>query len=66
MHSCQTVLNNWTKVSHKRGRSKEGETEREAKHDKESKHWLKQTSTSHRYTTLQQEESGRSAAESRP
>jgi hypothetical protein len=44
-------------VSYKRGTSTEDETEREAKHTKESKHWLNQTSTSNRYTALLEEES---------
>jgi hypothetical protein len=44
-------LNNiWTKVSCKRGRLTEEETEWEAEHTKESESWLNQTSTSNRYT----------------
>jgi hypothetical protein len=53
MDSSQPELNyNWTKVSYKRDRSTQEENEREAKHAKESEHWLNQTSTSNRYTTL--------------
>jgi hypothetical protein len=48
---------NWTKVSYKRGRSTQEETEREALLAKESQHWLNQTSTSSRYTALLLEES---------
>jgi hypothetical protein len=48
---------NWTKVSYKRGRSTQEETERKAKHTIESDHWLSQTSTSNRYTALLQQES---------
>jgi hypothetical protein len=47
----QQELNNWTKVSYKRGRSTQDETEREVKHAKESVHWLSQTSRSNRYTS---------------
>jgi hypothetical protein len=42
---------------YKRGRSTQEGTEREAKHAKESEHWLNQTSTSNRYTALLEEES---------
>jgi hypothetical protein len=57
MYSFQPELNkNWTKVSYKRGRSTQEETEREAKHAKENEHWLNQTSTSNRYTALLEEE----------
>jgi hypothetical protein len=42
MYSSQPELNyNWTKVSHKRGRSTQEENEREAKHAKQREHWLK-------------------------
>jgi hypothetical protein len=51
------INNNWTQVSYKRGRSRQDETEREAKHTKESEHGLNQTSTSNRYTALLEEES---------
>jgi hypothetical protein len=58
MYSFQPELNgNWTKVSYKRGRSTQEETEREAKHAKESEHGLNQTSTSNHYTALLEEES---------
>jgi hypothetical protein len=53
----QELNNNWTKVSYKRGRSTQNETERGTKHTKESVHWLNQTSTSSRYTALLEEES---------
>jgi hypothetical protein len=54
----QTELNNkWTKVSYKRGRLTQEETEREAKHTKESAYWLNQTSTSSCYATVPEEES---------
>jgi hypothetical protein len=53
MNSSQPELNdNWAKVSYKRGRSTQEETERGAKHTNESEHWLNQTSTSNRYTAL--------------
>jgi hypothetical protein len=56
MYSSQPKLNNnWTKVLYKRGKSTQEETEREAKHAKESEHWLNQTSTSNRYTALLEE-----------
>jgi hypothetical protein len=55
--SQSELNNNSTKVSYKRGRSTQVETEREAKHTKESEHWLNQTSTSSRYTALLEEES---------
>jgi hypothetical protein len=42
----QPKLNNWTKVSYERGRLTQDETEREAKHTKESEHWLNQISIS--------------------
>jgi hypothetical protein len=49
VYSSQPELNdNLNKVSYKRGRSAQEETEREAKHAKESEHWLNQTSTSNR------------------
>jgi hypothetical protein len=58
MYSSQPELNNnWTKVSYKRGRSTQEETEREARHAKESEHWLNQTSTSSCYTAQLEEES---------
>jgi hypothetical protein len=44
-----------TKVSYKRDRLTQEETEREAKHTKESEHWLNQTSTSNHYTAILQE-----------
>jgi hypothetical protein len=54
MNSSQPKLNdNCTKVSYKRGRSTQEGTEREAKHVKESEHWLNQTSTSNCYTALE-------------
>jgi hypothetical protein len=55
MNSSQPELNNGTKVSYKRGRSTQEETEGEAKHTKDSEHWLNQTSSC--YTTLLEEES---------
>jgi hypothetical protein len=56
INSSQPKLNdNWTKVSYKRGRSTQEENEREAKHTKESEHWLIQTSTSNHYTALLEE-----------
>jgi hypothetical protein len=56
MYSSQPELNyNWNKVLYKKGRSTQEETEREAKHTKESEHWLNQNSTSNRYTALLQE-----------
>jgi hypothetical protein len=58
MYSFQPeLIDNWTKVSYKRGRLTQEETEREAKHTKESEQWLDQTSTSSRYTALLEEES---------
>jgi hypothetical protein len=55
---CQPELsNNWTKISNKRGKSTQDETERQTKHTKESEHWLNQTFTSNRYTALLEEES---------
>jgi hypothetical protein len=58
MNSSQPELNDsWTKVSYKRGRSTLEGTEREAKHAKESEHWLNQTSNSNHYTALLEEES---------
>jgi hypothetical protein len=58
VNSSQPKLNdNWTKVSYKRGRSTQQQTEREAKHATESGHWLNQTSTSNRYTAILEEES---------
>jgi hypothetical protein len=58
MHSSQPKVNdNWSKVSYKRGRSTQEETEREAKHAKESEYRLNQTSISNRYTALLDEES---------
>jgi hypothetical protein len=57
MNSSQSELNdNWTKVSYKRGRSIQEGPESQAKHAKESEHWLNQTSTSNRYTALLEEE----------
>jgi hypothetical protein len=55
--SQQEVNNNWTKISYKRGRSAQDETEAKTKHSKESEHWLNQTSTPNRYTVLLKEES---------
>jgi hypothetical protein len=56
MNSSQPELNhNWIKVSYKRGRSTQEGTDREAKHVKESEHWLNQTSTSICYTALIEE-----------
>jgi hypothetical protein len=58
MFSSQSELNNhWTKVSKKRGRPTQEETERNAEQAKESEHWLKQTFTSNHYTALLEEES---------
>jgi hypothetical protein len=48
---------NWTKVSYKRGRSTQDGIDKEAKHPKQSEHWLNQTFTSNRYTALLEEES---------
>jgi hypothetical protein len=57
MYSSQPELSsNWTKVLYKRGRSTQEETEIEAKHTKQSEHWLNQTSTSKRYQALLEEE----------
>jgi hypothetical protein len=47
----------WAKVSYKRGRSMQEETDREDKHTKQSEHWLDQTSTSNCYTALAEDES---------
>jgi hypothetical protein len=55
MNSSQP--DNWTKVSYKRGRSTQDETDKGAKHAKQSEHWLNQTSTSNRYTAPLEEES---------
>jgi hypothetical protein len=53
MYSSQPELNNnWTKVSYRRSRSTQEETEREAKHTKENEHWLNESSTSNLYTAL--------------
>jgi hypothetical protein len=50
LNSSQPQLNdNWTKVSYKRVRSAQEGSEREAKHAKESQHWLS------RYTALEEE-----------
>jgi hypothetical protein len=58
MYSSQPELNNnWIKVSYKRGRSTQEETETEARRIKETKHWLIQTSTSNLYTALLDKES---------
>jgi hypothetical protein len=58
MYSSEPELNNKsTKVSYKIGRSTQEQTETEAKHTKESEHWLNQTSISNRYTALLEEES---------
>jgi hypothetical protein len=58
MYSSQPELNNnWTKVSYKRSRSTQERTEREAKHAKQSQHWLNQISTSLHYTALLGEKS---------
>jgi hypothetical protein len=58
MNSSQPELNdNSTKVSYKRGRWSQDGTDKEAKHAKESKHWLYPTSTSNCYTALLEEES---------
>jgi hypothetical protein len=51
------LSNNWAKVSNKRGMPTQVETERKAKHAKESEHWLNQTFTSNRYAALLEEES---------
>jgi hypothetical protein len=57
MHFSQPELNdNWTKVSYKRGRSTQVETERETMYAKKTEHWLNQTSNSNRYTALLEEE----------
>jgi hypothetical protein len=56
-YSSKPELNkNWTKVLYKRCRPAQDETEREAKHAKESEHRLNQTSTSNQYTALLEEE----------
>jgi hypothetical protein len=55
MNSSQP--DNWTTVSYKRRRSTQDRTDKEAKHGKQSEHWLNQTSTSNRYTALLEEES---------
>jgi hypothetical protein len=49
------INNKWTKVLYKSGRTTKEKSEREAKHTKESEHWLNQTSTSNRYTALLEE-----------
>jgi hypothetical protein len=54
--SQQELNNNWTKVSYKRGRSTQGKTERETKQTKGSVPCLNQTSTSSRYTALEESE----------
>jgi hypothetical protein len=57
-HSCYHYNScYWTKVSYNRGRSTQDKIQRETKHAKESEHWLKQTSTSSRYTDLLKEKS---------
>jgi hypothetical protein len=53
----QELNNKWTKISYKRDKPVQDETERETKHLKESVHWLNQTFTSIRYTALLEEES---------
>jgi hypothetical protein len=51
MNCSQPELNdNWTKVSYKKGRSTQEETEKKPNTPKESEHWLNHTSTSNRYT----------------
>jgi hypothetical protein len=55
MYYSQSESNNWAKLSYKSGRSTQEETVREAKHAKEIKHWLNQTSTSNRSTALREE-----------
>jgi hypothetical protein len=55
MNSSQP--DNWIKVSYKRGISTQDGTDIEAKHAKQSEHWLNQTSTSNCYTALLEEES---------
>jgi hypothetical protein len=58
MNSSQPELNdNLTKILYKRGRSTQDGTDKEAKHAKQSGHWLNPTSTSSRYTALLEEES---------
>jgi hypothetical protein len=55
-YTSQPELNNsWTKVSYKTVRSTQEGIEREAKHTKESEHWLNQTFTSNRYRALLEE-----------
>jgi hypothetical protein len=55
IYSSQPEVNdNWTKVSHKRGRPTQEGTERETKHAKESEHRLNKTSTSNRYRVNKQ------------
>jgi hypothetical protein len=56
-HTQPELNHKWAKVSYKRGRSTQDETERETKHAKDSEHWLNQTPTSNRYTALLEEES---------
>jgi hypothetical protein len=55
--SQQELNDNWTKVLYERGKLKQEESEREAKHTIESEHWLNQTSTSNRYIAMLEEES---------
>jgi hypothetical protein len=58
IYSSQPELNdNWTKVSYKRRRLTQEETEREAKHTKERDHRLNESSTFSHYTALVEEES---------
>jgi hypothetical protein len=58
MYSSQPELKtNWTKVSFKRGRSTQEETEREVKHTKEKEHCINQTCISNHCTALLEEES---------
>jgi hypothetical protein len=54
-YSQPELNDNWAKVSYKRGRSTQEGTAREAKHAKQSEHWLNQTSTSNCYTALLEE-----------
>jgi hypothetical protein len=51
----QELNNNCPKVSYKRGRTKQYDTERETKHAKYSVHWLNQISTFNSYTALLEE-----------
>jgi hypothetical protein len=55
MNSSQ--LANWDKLWYRRGRSTQDGAAKEAKHDKQSEHWLNRTPASNRYTAVLEEES---------